>query len=415
MGGGVVGAYYQAQTPSAKSAIGIMVMHAEGDYLKFNACTELSERGFNVLCVNNSFSKNLATSGVDFEQFMIDAGKAVSYLKEQAGIKKVVLLGHSGGGAMLSAYQNIAENGLAACNGVEKIAPCSSEKLANLPKADGIILLDANYGLSTMTLLSLNPAILDENQPQKRDESLSLFKPQNGFSPTGATYTADFTQRFQQGISARMNRLIAQAQRRQAAIAKGEGLYKGNEPMIIADAHYLGMNNRFYSQDPRFLSRTEQEWDLLKADGSKVKQIIHTVRPAKNLKDRDGDFNTSALKTSVNSFLTTFAIRTDEKTFGYNQSGFTGVDWDSTQTSPISAVKGIRVPLLTMGMTGNWEFLAAEKIYQNAASQDKTLVFVEGASHLITPCKECENVAGEFGDTVKTTYDFIGDWLGRFH
>jgi hypothetical protein len=70
-----------------------------------------------------------------------------------------------------------------------------------------------------------------------------------------------------------------------------------------------------------------------------------------------------------------------------------------------------------MGMTGNWEYLASETIYENSQSMDKTIIFVEGASHLFTTAKECEKYPGQFGDTQKLTYDYIDKWLsqkGRF-
>jgi hypothetical protein len=70
-----------------------------------------------------------------------------------------------------------------------------------------------------------------------------------------------------------------------------------------------------------------------------------------------------------------------------------------------------------MGMTGHWEYLAAETIFEHAKSTDKKLVFVEGATHIYTTCTKCEKYPGQFGDTVKTTYDYVDSWLsekGRF-
>jgi hypothetical protein len=68
-------------------------------------------------------------------------------------------------------------------------------------------------------------------------------------------------------------------------------------------------------------------------------------------------------------------------------------------------------------MTGNWEYLAAETIYEHAATTDKTIAFVEGVSHVYTPCRECERTPVQFGDTVKTLYNYVDRWLsqkGRF-
>jgi hypothetical protein len=68
-------------------------------------------------------------------------------------------------------------------------------------------------------------------------------------------------------------------------------------------------------------------------------------------------------------------------------------------------------------MTGHWEFMSAETIYEHAKSADKTLVYVEGALHGYSTCKPCEKSPGQFGDTQKTTYDYVDGWLskkGRF-
>ncbi len=123
-----------------------------------------------------------------------------------------------------------------------------------------------------------------------------------------------------------------------------------------------------------------------------------------------------ALNTTVRGFLTNSAVRVSDD-FGYDESTVRGVDWTSTYSSPPGNVKNIRVPLLVMGMTAGWEYLAAETIHENAASADKTLAFVEGATHGFTPCKPCEKAPGQFGDTAKTLYDYVDGWLshqGRF-
>jgi hypothetical protein len=70
-----------------------------------------------------------------------------------------------------------------------------------------------------------------------------------------------------------------------------------------------------------------------------------------------------------------------------------------------------------MGMTAGYEYITAESIYENAASADKDVAFVEGATHTFVPGKECEEYPGQFGDVQATLYDYIGEWLakpGRF-
>lgn len=48
------------------------------------------------------------------------------------------------------------------------------------------------------------------------------------------------------------------------------------------------------------------------------------------------------------------------------------------------------VPSLALGMTGHWEGLAAEKIYDHAKSADKSRAFIEGADHIYRTCTKCE-------------------------
>ncbi|MDO4230455.1 MAG: DUF1749 domain-containing protein [Capnocytophaga sp.] len=407
LGQGVVGALYEPKTESPRSKIALLVMHAEGDYTQFSAGKELSERGYTVLNANNSASK-YSGNDLDFERAITEIGKAVKYLKDRKGIEKVVLLGHSGGGSMFSAYQNIAENGVQVCQTPNKIVPCS-DKLANLPKADGIILLDANYGMSTMYLLSLDPAISDENSAMKRHSNLNLYLPENGMTSKGATFSAKFKQRYFKAVAKRNNDIIKKALERKKLIEKGLGNFADDEPFIVPAANYMGMNNKLFSQDVSLLSRTNQAWKLVHKDGSITTEIVRTTRSPKNLKQIDEQYS-MALRSTIQRFLPMFAIRVGDD-FSIGETGFTGIDWESTHTSPVSNVKGINVPFLTVGLTGNWEYLNAEQLYLNAKSTDKDIVFIEGASHIVTPIDE------KYGDTIKLTYDYIADWLsktGRF-
>jgi len=62
-------------------------------------------------------------------------------------------------------------------------------------------------------------------------------------------------------------------------------------------------------------------------------------------------------------------------------------------------------------MTGHYWMVPAEIFLQHAASDDKQLAFVEGASHNLTPCTACEHYPGEYGVTVKITFDYVSAWL----
>ncbi|KAB8256168.1 hypothetical protein BDV32DRAFT_141464 [Aspergillus pseudonomiae] len=387
---GTLGALYQPNSASARSRIAVYVMHAEQDYTAFVACTELPKRGFTTFCANNEASKYGYMSDLNFEDMMAEINTGMAWLRNLTDIDKIVILGHSGGGAMMAAYQNIAENGVSACNGAEKIYPCS-DAMANLEPADGLMLLDANYGLSTMALLSLNPAIEDETDASKLNQSLSVYNPANGFNNnTQSNYTADFKHRFQQGVVARNNCILQYAQKRLKALEAGKGMFGDDEPLTIPASLYIGFNNLFFAQDTRYLHHTTYSWPLLRKNGT----------------------TTGALKTTIRRFLSTFAIRVTDK-FNIKADNIEGIGYASSQTAPHASVQGIRVPLLTMGMTGHYEYLNAEKLHLNAISNDTAIAFVEGAQHTINTCTECESYPGEFGDTIVTCFDYVAEWLAK--
>jgi hypothetical protein len=68
--------------------------------------------------------------------------------------------------------------------------------------------------------------------------------------------------------------------------------------------------------------------------------------------------------------------------------------------------------MLIMGMSGGYEFLAAEVIYEKAQkTTDKTIAFVEGATHNFVPEEATEQFPGQYGDTVGNCFDFVAKWI----
>lgn len=412
---GVDGGLYRPSVAGPKSRIAVYIMHAEQDYTSFVACEALQERGFTVFCANNDASKSGYMSDLNFEDMMTNVNQGMTYLRNLTDIDKVVILGHSGGGAMMAAYQGIAENGASACQGSEKIYPCSDE-MDDLEPADGLILLDANYGLSTMAFLSLSPAIIDESSPSKINETLNVFNPANGFNNnTRSNYTAEFKKAFQSGAVARNNRIIKHAQERLAAIEAGNGTYSDDEPFTVPASLYIGFNNLFFAQDTRYLAHTTHAWPLLHKNGTTT-QVVRSVRVPANFKSFADQWEGGALKSTVKRYLSTFAIRVGDD-YNLRADGIDGIDYASSNLAPVASIRGVSVPLLTMGMTGHYEYLNAEKLHLAAGSNDTTIAFVEGAQHTIDTCTACEPFPGEFGNTVVTCFNHVENWLakkGRF-
>lgn len=387
-----------------KKPIAVLVMHSDSDYLTFSAGIELAERGYTVLCANTDAGKPLTMK-------MTAVKDCVEYLRALDHVEKVVLFGHSGGATLMTAYQNVAETGGNSLRGDNMILKLS-ERLPPLPSADGVMLVDPNWGNGAMTLFSLDPAVVTEGDPRRLDPELDLFNPANGFDPEGSHYSESFIRKFLQAQGERNNRLIDLALERLHLIEAGKGLYDDDEPFLVVGGAGNFMNNKLYAQDVSLMSRTRKEYTLLHGDGSRTREIIHTARTPQNKRSLTANYRDGLLSTTVRRFLDSSCVRAGSD-YHYDADTISGVDWSGCYCCTTGNVAGVTVPLLLMGMTGGWEFSSVEGIAERAASQDKTVAFVEGATHMFCP----DRGVTCYGDTVKTTYDFAAQWLeeaGRF-
>jgi hypothetical protein len=406
---GVQSLLFEPVEPGEKSQVAVIVMHSDGDHLAPQAACELAKRGYRALGAAISDRDN------PLDEKLLDVKVCSDYLRQIPGVRKVITLGHSGGATLMSAYQNAAENGVQAFQGPEKLIKCSD--LGELPPADGVLLLDSNYGNGAMTLLSLDPAVTSEDSAKNLDPELDLFNPSNGYDPKGSTYSDEFIRKYQKAQGERNNRLIDAALERLHALESGKGRYADDEPFIVPGGAQNSYNNKLFPQDIRLLSRTRKAWPLLHADGSITTQIIPCVRRAKNDKVFTDSYRMGSIKSTVRTYLNSSAVRTTGN-FGYNADSIYGIDWLSSYSCTPGNMMDVSAPLLVMGMTGGYEFLAAEIIHENTEKiKDKTIAFVEGATHNFDAAKDCEAYPGQFGDTIKTMFDFVDKWLsqkGRF-
>jgi hypothetical protein len=406
---GVQSMLYEPVEPTEKCQIAVILMHSDIGFMAPPGSIDLAKRGYRALAASVSDRDN------PLDQKLLDVKAAIEFLRQVPGVRKVLILGHSGGATLMSAYQNAAENGVQAFQGPEKLIKCSD--LGELPPSDGVMLLDSNYGNGAMTLFSLDPAVTSEDNGKILDPELDLFNPTNGYSPDGATYSEEFIRKYQKAQGDRNNRLINAALERLHAIESGKGRYADDEPFLVPGAAQNSFNNKLFPQDTRLFSHTQKAWALLHADGSVTTQIIRCVRKAKNDNCFTNSYRAGAIKSSVRTYLNSSAVRTTE-CFGYNEDSIQGIDWLSSYNCTPGNMIGVSAPLLVMGMTGGYEFLAAEIIYDDTKKiTDKTIAFVEGATHGFSTAKDCEEYPGQFGDTMKTLFDYVDKWLchkGRF-
>jgi len=80
--------------------------HYNVDFSEHYLASYLAERGFGFLGWNTRFRGNEAHFLLDHA--LAEIGVGVRWLREHAGVDRVVLLGNSGGGSLMAAYQSQA-------------------------------------------------------------------------------------------------------------------------------------------------------------------------------------------------------------------------------------------------------------------------------------------------------------------
>ena len=389
----------------AKSRIAILVTHPERvNNFNYFIGRELPRRGYRVMMMNTYLDETT------YDEFVGPIAQAIKTLKALPGVEKVILAGHSTGGPELTAYEDVAENGAKACQEPGRVYKCSGKGLDNLPKADGLMLLDTNAGAPERTL-ALNPA-LGLHAPKPVNPALDMFDPKNGFDPAkkGGTYSEAFQQKYFAGQRARANALIDDAQARLDKIDKGQGEYKDDEPFVVpgSDLHVNGA--RLDLADVRLLSRTHAPHMLLKADGTRPVQVIPRLTPALAQPDEQDALGRTVLNYTVRYYLSFQALRLDPD-YAVKADTITGVHWRDAPNSVPGNVEGIRIPTLFMGASCAPHLVFAEIAYDRSAAADKEFVGLEGANHGLQPCKP------EYGDTFTRAFDYVETWLakpGRF-
>ena len=394
----VKGALYAPDTPQKPPHVGILVIHRASNFMNTLACAELSKRGFLVLCMNPRSDNNEAL--VRWKTIPLDVKAGVEFLKKQQGVTKIILWGFSGGGPTTTFYQNVAENGVSVCQGPKKLVQCGND-LAGLPRADGLILVDAHPGNPVNGIRSINPAVIDESRPDLINPDLDPFSPNNGYNPKGpSVYSDEFKKKYFRAQAERMNRLIDKAQAMQRQMKDGKYNYPDDDVFLVV----RGDGGRLMQLDLSVHASTVKPQKLIKNDGKVVTEIVKSVRVANpNSARQNATFENGTRLLTVKSFLSANAVRATDS--------MDGIDHCSSNNSPPCHLPTITVPTLVTAMGGHYFIRDNEIHYELSGAKDKNFIVVEGAEHGQTPCVPCEATPGQYANSVKNFYDYVRDWI----
>lgn len=188
------GLYYAPRGQRPKTAF--IATHYNVDFSEHYLGELMAERGYGFLGWNTRFRGNEAF--FILEHALVDIGAGVDWLRREAGVERLVILGNSGGGSLMGAYQSQATSpNIAPTPGLEL-----PEAVLSLSPADLYVSLCAHSGRPEVLTAWMDPSVIDENDPAAIDAALSMYDAANG-----PPYSAAFQARYRAAQIARNERI----------------------------------------------------------------------------------------------------------------------------------------------------------------------------------------------------------------
>jgi acetyl esterase/lipase len=186
------GLYWTQAGASPRTAL--IATHYNVDFAEHYAAPHFAVRGFGFLGWNTRYRG--AEDLFNLEHALIDIGVGVRWLREEAGAERIVLLGNSGGGSLMAAYQAQASAPFLAGQGP------AADALTQLPAADLYISLNAHPGRPEVLTNWMDASVTVESDPTKTHAPLDPFNADNG-----PPFSAEFIARYREAQVARNHRI----------------------------------------------------------------------------------------------------------------------------------------------------------------------------------------------------------------
>ncbi len=176
-------------------AVAVIAAHYNVDFSEHYLSPYLAGRGYGFLGWNTRFRG--ADHYFQLDRALVDIGRGVSWLREH-GAQTVVLLGNSGGGSLMAAY-NAQSHGdvLTESFGVPLLP-----EVQDLPAGDLYVSLAAHPGRPEVLTGWLDPSVTDETDPTSVDPELDMYA--GGREPP---FDPEFVARYRAGQRARNQRV----------------------------------------------------------------------------------------------------------------------------------------------------------------------------------------------------------------
>lgn len=175
-----------------KPKVAMIATHYQIDFSEHYLADYMAARGVGFLGWNTRF-RGFESSFL-LDHALVDIGVGVRWLREVQGVDTVVLLGNSGGGSLMAAYQSQAvEPNVSPLEGMRPAAG-----LTELIPADGYVATAAHPGRPDVLTAWMDAAVVDESDAVATDADLDLFDERNG-----PPYSPEFIARYRDAQTAR--------------------------------------------------------------------------------------------------------------------------------------------------------------------------------------------------------------------
>ena len=189
----------------------VLLVHPTSNFLGHYALPGLAARGVAAAGLATRYVGN--DSALLMENCVLDVAAAIGHLRG-LGYGTVVLGGNSGGGGLSALYQSQAENPTITATPAGDPPDLTR---ADLPPADAVVAMMAHAGRAGVFTEWLDPAVVDELDPFRRDPDLDMFDERNG-----PPYSADFLARYRSAQVQRNARITAWVRERLAWLAEDD-------------------------------------------------------------------------------------------------------------------------------------------------------------------------------------------------
>jgi len=193
---------YGALAGPKRGRIGAIVMHPTSNFMGHYLLEPFAQRGIGLLALNSRYVGN--DSVLIMERVLQDLGAGVAYLRQH--YDRVILIGNSGGAALMSFYQAQAEQLTLKDTPAGDPLHITPEEL---PPADGVALMAGHIGRSRLLLNWLDASLTDERDPLSCDPALDIYDARNA-----PPFSADFVARIRAVQRQRSERITGQVKAR---------------------------------------------------------------------------------------------------------------------------------------------------------------------------------------------------------